>query len=77
MLSILFNTSINRKYINDNSRVKRTTRALFIVKKKRKRNDDDVNDIFNVIDNFNAANENDENDNDEFKKNKRDINETS
>jgi hypothetical protein len=48
------------------------------VKKKQKRNDDDANDVFDVVDDFNAANKIENNDDDnEFAKNERDVNETS
>jgi hypothetical protein len=57
MFSISFNTSINRKHINDNLRVKCSTRALSIVEKEQKRDDDDAIDIFNVVDDVDAANE--------------------
>jgi hypothetical protein len=47
------------------------------VTKKQKRNDDNANDVFNVVDDINAANVNKEiDDDDEFKKNERDVNET-
>jgi hypothetical protein len=46
------------------------------VTKKQKRNDDDANDVFNVVNDFNVANEIEKNvDNDEFAKNERDVNE--
>jgi hypothetical protein len=77
MFSQSFNTSINRKRINDNSRAKRAMRALLFVKKKQKRDDDDSNDVFNVVDDFNAANEIEENEDDELAKSERDIDETS
>jgi hypothetical protein len=77
MLSQSLNTSINRKRISDNSRAKRATRALLFMKKKQKRNDDDANDVFNVVDDFDAANEIEKNDDDEFAKDERDINEAS
>jgi hypothetical protein len=67
----------NRRHINDNLRVKRETRALFVVTKKQKRNDDDANDVFNVVNNFDAANEIKENvDDDELANNERDVDET-
>jgi hypothetical protein len=76
MSSISLNTFTNRRHINDNSRVKRETRALFVVTKKQKRNDDDTNDVFNVVDDFDAANEIEENvDDDELANNERDIDE--
>jgi hypothetical protein len=78
MFLISFNTSINRKRINDNLRAKRATRALLFVKKKSKRDDDDSNDVFDVVDDFNAANEIEESDDDdELAKNERDVNEAS
>jgi hypothetical protein len=44
--------------------------------KKQKRNDDDANDVFDVVDDFNVANEIEKNvDDDELTKNKRDVNE--
>jgi hypothetical protein len=68
---------MNHRYINDNLRVKRETRAFFVVTKKQKRNDDDANDVFNVVDDFDAANEIKKNvDDDEFAKNKCDVDET-
>ncbi len=76
MSLISSNTFTNRRHINDNSRVKRETRAFFVVTKKQKRNDDDANDVFNVVNDFNVANEIEKNvDNDEFAKNERDVNE--
>jgi hypothetical protein len=76
MSSISSNTFTNRRHINDNSRVKRETRAFFVVTKKQKRNDDDMNDVFNVVDDFNVANEIEENvDDDELAKNERDVDE--
>jgi hypothetical protein len=78
MSSISLNTSINRKRISDNSRAKCATRALSFVKKKQKRDDDDANDVFDVVDHFDAANEIEENnDDDELAKNERDVNEAS
>jgi hypothetical protein len=77
MSLISSNTFTNRRHINDNSRVKRETRALFVVTKKQKRNDDDANDVFDVVDDFNAANEIEKNvDDDELANNERDVNET-
>jgi hypothetical protein len=74
--SISSNTFTNRRHINDNSRVKRETRALFVVTKKQKRNDDDANDAFDVVDDFDAANEIEENvDDDELANNERDVDE--
>ncbi len=76
MSSISSNTFTNRRHINDNSRVKRETRAFFVVTKKQKRNDDDMNDVFNVVNDFNAANKIEKNvDDDELAKNERDVNE--
>jgi hypothetical protein len=78
MSSISSNTFTNRRQINDNSRVKRATRALFSMKKKQKRNNDDANDIFNVVDDFDVANEIEKSDDDdELAKNARDVDETS
>jgi hypothetical protein len=77
MSSISSNTFTNRRHINDNSRVKRETRALLVVTKKQKRNDDDANDAFNVVNDFDAANEIEKNvDDDEFANNERDVDET-
>jgi hypothetical protein len=77
MSSISSNTFTNRRHINDNSRVKRKTRAFFVVTKKQKRNDDDTNDVSDVVDDFDAANEIKENvDDDEFANNERDVDET-
>jgi hypothetical protein len=76
MSSILSNTFTNRRHISDNSRVKRETRALFVVTKKQKRNDDDANDIFDVINDFDAANKIEKDvDDDEFANNERDVDE--
>ncbi len=76
MSSISSNTFTNRRHINDNSRVKRETRAFFVVTKKQKRNDDDANDVSNVIDDFDAANEIEKNvDDDELASNERDVDE--
>ncbi len=76
MSLISSNTFTNRRFINDNSRVKRETRALFVVTKKQKRDDDNANDVFNVVDDFDAANEIEKNvDDDELAKNKRDVDE--
>jgi hypothetical protein len=76
MSSISSNTFTNRRHINDNSRVKRETRAFFVVTKKQKRNDDDANDAFDVVDDFDAANEIEEDvDDDEFANNERDVDE--
>jgi hypothetical protein len=78
MSSISSNTFTNRRHISDNSRVKRETRALFVVTKKQKRNDDDANDVFDVVDDFDAANEIEEDvDDDELANNERDADETS
>jgi hypothetical protein len=78
ILLISFNTSINQKHINDNSRSKRAKRAFFVVAKKQKRNDDDTNDVFNDVDDFNTANEIEDDDNDdELAKSERDVNEAS
>ncbi len=77
MSSISSNTFTNRWQISDNSRVKRATRAFFVVTKKQKRDDDDANDVFDVADDFNAANEIEENvDDDELANNERDVDET-
>jgi hypothetical protein len=47
------------------------------VTKKQKRDDDDANDVFDVADDFNAANEIEENvDDDELANNERDVDET-
>ncbi len=44
--------------------------------KKQKRTDDNANDVFNVVDDFDAANEIEKNvDDDELAKNKRDVDE--
>jgi hypothetical protein len=76
MSSISSNTFTNRRHINDNSRVKRETRALFVVMKKQKRNDDDANDVSDVVDDFNAANEIEKDvDDDELANNERDADE--
>jgi hypothetical protein len=76
MSSISSNTFTNRRHISDNSRVKRETRALLVVTKKQKRNDDDANDAFDVVDDFDAANEIEENvDDDELASNERDVDE--
>jgi hypothetical protein len=78
MSSISSNTFTNRRHINDNSRAKRATRALFVVTKKQKRNDNDANDVFNVVDDFDAASEIEEiDDDDELEKNERDVDDTS
>jgi hypothetical protein len=46
------------------------------VTKKQKRNDDDANDVFDIVDDFNAANEIEKNvDDDEFANNKHDVDE--
>ncbi len=69
MSSISSNMFTNRRHINDNSRVKRETRALFVVSKKQKRNDDDAND-------FDAANEIKKDvDDDELANSERDVDE--
>jgi hypothetical protein len=74
--SISSNTFTNRRHFNDNSRVKRGTRALFVVTKKQKRNNDDTNDVFDVVDNFNIANKIEKNvDDDELANNERDVDE--
>jgi hypothetical protein len=76
MLSISSNTFTNRRHINDNSRVKSETRALFVVSKKQKRNDDDANDVSDVVDDFDAASEIEENvDDDELANSERDVDE--
>jgi hypothetical protein len=76
MSSISSNTFTNRRHISDNSRVKCETRALFVVTKKQKRNDDDANDAFDVADDFDAANEIEKNvDDDELANSERDVNE--
>jgi hypothetical protein len=76
MSLISSNTFTNRRHINDNSRVKRETRTLFVVTKKQKRDDDDANDVFNVVDDFNTANEIEKDvDDDELANNERDVNE--
>jgi hypothetical protein len=77
MSLISSNMFTNRRHINDNSRVKRETRALFVVTKKQKRNDNDANDVFDVVNDFDAANEieKDVND-DELANSERDVNET-
>ncbi len=78
MLSISLNTSINQKHISDNSRTKRATRALLFMKKKQKWDNDDANDVFDVVDDFNAASEIEKkNDDDELAWNERDVDETS
>ncbi len=75
--SISSNTFTNRRHINDNSNVKRETRAFFVVTKKQKWNDNDANNVFNIVDNFNVVNKIEKNvDDDEFAKNERDVNET-
>jgi hypothetical protein len=77
MSSISSNTFTNRRQINDNSRVKRATRALSSMKKKQKRDNDDANDVFDVIDDFDIANEIEKkNDDDEFARDERDVDET-
>jgi hypothetical protein len=77
MSSISSNTFTNRRHINDNSRVKRETRAFFVVTKKQKRDDDDTNDVFNVVDDFDAANKIEKNVvDDELANNERDVDET-
>jgi hypothetical protein len=77
MSSISSNTFTNRRHINNNLRVKRATRALFVVTKKQKRDDDDTNDVFNVVDDFDVANANEEiDDDDEFEKSEHDVDET-
>jgi membrane-associated HD superfamily phosphohydrolase len=76
MSSISSNTFTNRQHINDNSRVKRETRALLVVTKKQKRNDDDANDVFNVVNDFDAANEIEKNvDDNELANNEHDVDE--
>jgi hypothetical protein len=76
MSSISSNTFTNRRHVNDNSRVKRETRALFVVTKKQKRNDDDANDVFDIVDDFNTASEIEKDvDDDELANNERDVNE--
>ncbi len=76
MSSISSNTFTNHRYINDNLRIKRKTRAFFVMTKKQKRNDDDANDVFNVVDDFNAANKIEKNvDDDELAKNECDVDE--
>jgi hypothetical protein len=78
MSLISSNTFTNHRQINDNSFVKRATRALFVVTKKQKRNDDDANDVFDVVDDFNAANEIERIvDDDEFVKSERDVDDAS
>jgi hypothetical protein len=63
-------------HISDNSRVKCKTRAFFVVTKKQKRNDDDANDVFNIVDDFDVVNANEEiDDDDEFEKSERDVDE--
>jgi hypothetical protein len=53
-------------------------RAFFSMKKKQKRDNDDVNNIFNVVDDFDAANEIEKNDDDdELARDERDADETS
>jgi hypothetical protein len=48
------------------------------VTKKQKRNDNDANDVFNVVDDFNAANEIEKDvDDDELANNERDVDEIS
>jgi hypothetical protein len=77
MSSISSNTFTNRRHINDNSRVKRETRVFFVVTKKQKRNDDDANNIFNVVNDFDVANEIEKDvDDDELANNERDADET-
>jgi hypothetical protein len=77
MSSISSNTFTIRRHINDNLRVKRATRTFFVVTKKQKRNDDDANDVFDVVNNFDAANANEKiDDDDELEKNERDVDET-
>jgi hypothetical protein len=77
MSSISSNTFTNRRHISDNSRVKREIRALFVVSKKQKRNDDDANDVFDVADDFDAASETEKDvDDDELANNERDADET-
>ncbi len=77
MSSISSNTFTNRRHINDNSRVKRETRAFFVVTKKQKRDDNDTNVVFNVVKDFNVVNENKKKvKNNKFTKNERDVNET-
>jgi hypothetical protein len=67
----------NRRYINNNLRVKYATRVFFVVMKKQKWNDDNANNIFNIINNFNIANAIEKiDDDDKFKKSKRDVDET-
>jgi hypothetical protein len=76
MSSISSNTFTNRRHISDNSRVKHEMRALFVVTKKQKRNDDDANDVFDVVDDFDAANEIEKDvDDDELANNERDVDE--
>ncbi len=78
MSLISSNTFTNRRHIKDNSRVKRKTRAFLVVTKKQKRNDNDANDVFNVVDDFNAANEIEKDvDDDELANNERDVDEIS
>ncbi len=78
MSSISSNTFTNRRHISDNSRVKRATRAFFVVTKKQKRNDDDANDASDVADDLDAASEIEENfDDDELANNERDVDEAS
>jgi hypothetical protein len=68
----------NRRHISDNSRVKRETRAFFVVTKKQKRNDNDANDAFDVADDFDAANEIEKDvDDDELANSERDVDEAS
>ncbi len=44
--------------------------------KKQKRNDDDANDVFNIVDDFDVVNANEEiDDDDEFEKSERDVDE--
>ncbi len=75
--SISSNMFMNCRHINDNLRVKCETRVLFVVTKKQKRNDDDANDVFDVVNDFDVMNEIEENvDDDEFANNKRDVDET-
>jgi hypothetical protein len=78
MFSILFNTSINRKHINDNSRAMRATRAFFVVTKKQKQNDNDTSNVVDNVNDFDAANKIEkDDDDDEFARSERDVDEMS